>query len=373
MESKTIIALSTLWLALAGPAVFAAEERPAAEFGDLVEVSEVLLDVLVTDGEGNVVLGLDRDDFIVEEAGEPVDLESVSFYSNRFELRETEGQEIQHPLPNEVPADRYFIFFFHDTKRLGVPDRRYVQQQFEAARSSQRWVREEMLPGDWVAVLSYDVKLKVHADFTHDRGLLDEAIMNAAKGKDPGNVWASRRPSDLPEGQPTLLANLPEGKKMRKETTKIYDGLELVAEATREIPGRKNLLLFSIGFGRFDGTSPFPEPDPLYYPSLERALNDNNVAIYTLDLTPKEFTHAQSNFLNGLALDTGGRHFEKFIGFLEPLRDIADEANGYYLLSYQAEHPSGESGYREVTVRTVNPDFKVRARQGYSFGTEGGS
>ncbi len=344
-------------------------ETPAGEFGGLVEVSEVLLDVLVTDRSGKVVMGLGQDDFIVEDAGKAVPLTAVSFYSNRFQVRDNDPAKVQHPAPNEVPADRYFILFFHDQKQNSVEVSALLRQQLEASRQSERWVREEMLPGDWVAVASYDYKLKVQQDFTQNRELLIRAIQRAARGKDPENSWESRRP-EVPEGQPTLLKHLPAGKEMRDQTTRIYDGLRLLAGATREILGRKNLLLFSLGFGEFrHGISFFAEPDPRFYPALEQAFNDNNVAVYPIDLAPSELEHANSHFLTQLAVDTGGHYYENFTSFVTPLRQIADESNGYYLLSYQAEHPAGESGYRKVAVKTRNPEFQVRTRRGYLYGS----
>jgi VWFA-related protein len=363
----TLLAVLTASLT-AGPAV-ATEEQPKGQFGELVEVSEVLLDVLVTDKKGNVIVGLDADDFVVTDAGAAVPLTGASFYSNRFEIRDDDASRINKPAANEVPADRYFIFFFHDQLRPGGEASPLVRQQFEAARKTERWVREEMLPGDWVAVVSYDVKLKVHQDFTRDRQALLRALEDATISKDPANVWGSRRP-EVPEGQPTLLSNLPEGKDLRDETTRIYDGMRLVAEATRDVVGRKSLVLFSTGFGRLDTSIPnVALPDTRFYPELEQALNDNNVAVYSVDLTPVGFTSNQQNFLTELSTDTGGEYFGTFNNFIVPLRQIADEANGYYLLSYQSEHAAGETGYRKVKVETRNPDFKVRARQGYRFGS----
>lgn len=363
------ILLAAVTAGLVPSFAFAAEEQPATEFGELVEVSEVLLDVLVTDKKGNVIVGLDADDFVVTDAGEPVALTGASFYSNRFEIRDDDPSRVKKPAANEVPADRYFIFFFHDQLRRGGEVNPLVRQQFEAARKTERWIREEMLPGDWVAVVSYDVKLKVHQDFTRDRQALMRALKDATQGTDPAKVWSSRRP-EVPEGQPTLLAHLPEGKALRDETTLIYDGMRLVGEATRDIVGRKSLVLFSTGFGRLDTS--FPDvalPDGRYYPDLEQALNDHNVAVYSVDLTPVGWTSSQQNFLTELSVDTGGAYYGTFNNFLVPLRQIADEANGYYLLSYQSEHPAGEAGYRKVKVETRNPDFKVRARKGYRFGS----
>lgn len=72
-----------------------AEAQPQAEFEEAVEVEEVALDVLVTDRKGNVVVGLDADDFLVREDGEPVEITDITFYSNRRFLesvaRETNG------------------------------------------------------------------------------------------------------------------------------------------------------------------------------------------------------------------------------------------------------------------------------------------
>ena len=48
---------------------------------------------------------------------------------------------------------------------------------------------------------------------------------------------------------------------------------------------------------------------------------------------------------------------------------MAQENSGYYLLSYRLERPAGKSGYQPVQVKTTNPEFKVRARRGYEYGS----
>ena len=82
---------------LSTAAARAQEEPPAtAPFGEQVEVTEVLLDVLVTDRDGNVIVGLKPEDFLVEENGEPIPLLDVSFYSNRPQL-DAEGRRVEGP------------------------------------------------------------------------------------------------------------------------------------------------------------------------------------------------------------------------------------------------------------------------------------
>lgn len=371
MRPRIVLASVFLLLFAAVPwTAFAADEEPKAQFSGLVEVSEVLLDVLVTDRKGRVIVGLGPEDFLVEDNGREVALNSTSFYSNRFEVRDDDPSRIQKPAANEVLADRYFIFLFDDQKLRADSAHQLLRRQIEAGRQTRRWIQQEMLPGDWVAIASYDVKLKVHQDFTRNRELLLRAVDFAVQGKDPENIWGSRRP-ETPEGQPTLLKHLPEGKALRDETTKEYDAFRLLADATHDIVGRKNLVFFSTGFGRMD--TPIAQvgalPDDRYFPAMRASLNDNNVAVYSVDLTPGGWISGQSSFLTHLSVETGGEYYGTFTNFITPLRQIADEANGYYLLSYQAEHPAGESGYREVTVKVRNPDFKVKARRGYSFGS----
>ena len=42
--------------------------------------------------------------------------------------------------------------------------------------------------------------------------------------------------------------------------------------------------------------------------------------------------------------------------------------NGYYLISYYTKKPQGERGFQKVNVAVKNRDFRIRARQGFSFG-----
>jgi VWFA-related protein len=349
---------------LAVTAPLLAETPSQSTFGEAVEVSEVLLDVLVTDRDGKVVVGLTPDDFVVEEKGQTLPITGASFYSNRIQLPAEKVSKVSRPAANEVPADRHFILFFQDYRR-NDSGTFLLRQQIQAGLKAKEWVETEMLPGDWVAVLSYDYKLKVHSDFSRDRQALARAVERASRGLDPTGDWASRRVQAAP-GEPSLLSSLPTGNELRDASKRIYDGMSLVAEATSGIAGRKNLLLFTIGFG--DITQGRSRPDLRYYPKLKESLNANNVAVYPIDLAPPEARHLQIDFMQQLASDSGGSFHDTFVSFLTPMRRIADENNGYYLLSYQASHPAQERGYRKIEIRAKNPELKVRARQGYRYG-----
>jgi VWFA-related protein len=359
---RKIIATAALTLALAPAASRAQEQPPQGQFGEQINVNEVLLDVLVTDAKGNVIVGLSPRDFVVKENGKVVDLTGLTFYSNRRLV----GTAKEGVAVETVPEDRYFILFFDDQKDAATEAPELLSRQVEAGQRARDWVLKGRQPADWVAVVSYDTKLKVQQDFTRDGRALAEAVAGAMKGKDAEGNWPSR----IKQGEgPSLYAALPKGNELRDKTGTIYDAMRELARASGNIRGRKNLVMFTTGFGRVNGFNQYV-PDPRYYSGMADALNDNNVAVYGIDLSPAGTIHPLASSMNQLASDTGGQYYGTFNSFATPLRQIGEENSGYYLLSYRSEQPAGKSGFQDVKVTTTNPEFKVRARKGYAFGDE---
>jgi len=360
MAAVVVVALCGL-----GRAALAQEEKPSGQFQGEVNVNEVLLDVLVTDARGNVIVGLDKNDFVVTENGKPVALSGVTFYSNRRLVESSPALAKQGVSVEQVPEDRYFILLFEDQKDTAQEAPRLLSQQMEAAKRARGWIESEMLPNDWVAVASFDTRLKVQQDFTRNRKALVAAVGDALKGKDPEGNYPSR--IDAAKG-PSLLAGLPKGDELRAKTPNLYEAMQAIARSAGNVRGRKNLLLFTFGLpGRLDTFGHFV-PDKRYFEPTVQALNASNVAAYTLDLTPPAVEHTLSDSLNKLADDTGGRYFFNVTNFSTPLDQVAQENNGYYLLSYTSDQPAGKSGFQEVQVKLTNPEFRVKARRGYEYG-----
>lgn len=364
-RTMRMTALAMVVLCLGGMAAAQQGQQPPPEiFQQEIDVREVLLDVLVTDSRGNVIIGLGPDDFVVKENGNPVELTGVTFYSNRRLVESSEALTKQGIRVDQVPEDRFFILFFDDQKDTAVDAPELLRQQLDAGKRAKGWIDGELLPNDWVAVASYDTKLKVQQDFTRDKRLLVNAVDAAMKGKDPEGNYPSRISA---EG-PSLLRNLPKGKELRKKTATIYEALQQLGEASGYIRARKNLMLFTYGLpGRVDSFGQYI-PDRRYFEPTVQVLNDNNVAAYMIDLTPPGTEHTLSDSLNKMADDTGGRYFFNIVNFSTPLDQVAQENSGYYLLSYSSEHPTGTRGYQKVEVTLKNPEFRVRTREGYEYG-----
>ena len=365
-RSLRMMALAVIALCSFGHVALAQEQPPAqGQFEGKVDVNEVLLDVLVTDARGNVIVGLGKDDFVVTEKGQPVSLTGVTFYSNRRLVESSPALAKSGVSTEQGTEDRYFILLFEDQKDVAQEAPRLLSQSLEAAKRARGWVQSEMLPNDWVAVASYDTRLKIQQDFTRDRKALVEAIGDATKGKDREGNYPSR--IDETKG-PSLYAGLPKGNELRDKTATIYDALQQIARSAGNIRGRKNLLLFTFGLpGRQDTFGQYV-PDKKYFQPTVEALNASNVAAYAFDLTPPAVEHTLSDSLNKLAVDTGGRYFFNVTNFSTPLDQVSKENNGYYLLSYQNENPGGRSGFQEVEVKVKNPEFRVKARRGYELG-----
>jgi VWFA-related protein len=371
--SRTIrmTAVALIVLCSIGRATLAqnAQDKPQGDFQGKVDVNEVLLDVLVTDAKGNVIVGLDKNDFVVKENGSPVELTGVTFYSNRRLLESSPTLAKQGVSTEQGTEDRYFVLFFEDQKDTAQEAPKLLSQQLEAAKRARGWVESELLANDWVAVVSFDTRLKVQQDFTHDRKALIAAIGDAIKGKDFEGNYPSRIKAG---GGPSLLAGLPKGDELRNKTPNIYEAMQQIARSAGNIRGRKNLLLFTFGLPGRQNTFGSYVPDDRYFKPTVRALNDNNVAVYSLDLTPPAVEHTLSDSLNLLSNDTGGRYFFNVTNFSTPLDQVAKENNGYYLLSYENRQPAGKSGFQDVEVKTTNPEFRIKARKGYEYGKDSG-
>lgn len=339
-----------------------------AEFEEELEVTEVLLDVLVTDGDGSVVVGLGPDDFVVREDGERVPVESATFYSSARLAEEPEALAAQGIDVDLEPRDRYFILLFDDAWKHTTGQVNMMHQQARAGRDAKAWVRKDLAPRDWVAVLSWDGSLSLHQDFTQDRDALVDAIDQAASRKKGRGDWPSRR--EVGEG-PSLANNLPPGKELQRITPTIYDAFAAIAYGGRNVRGRKNLVYFGVGFGDVGSRGQYKE-DPRYFPEMIRRLNDANVAVYPLDLVPSGVEHPFESALLQIAELTGGLTTPLAGSFRTPLEKVAKDTTGYYLLAYRGTHEPGAAGFQRVRVATENPDFRVRSRGGYLYGDRGG-
>ncbi|HEX7150098.1 MAG TPA: VWA domain-containing protein [Thermoanaerobaculia bacterium] len=345
-------------LTLALPTFAQDQQQP---FGERVDVNVVLLDAIVTDAEGNQILGLDKSDFVVKENGVEQPVESIDYFTNRKLL---DARESNAPFKVEqVREERYFIFFFdRPASPAGLFDRLVL-----ARDSVKTFIRNEMKEGDKVALAGHDVRLKIYSDFTSDKAKLEKSLEQVVKlGK-----GLTKSTDGAAEGA-SIMRNI-NTRDMINDTGTVYESLQLLAEATRSIRARKNFVLFSPGIiepgdtpvgGILTGRSPHLDP-------ALRALNASNVTVYAANLQgAPALDPLFHQRLTDIAEATGGEYTRYNTTYTNFVDRVENTNAGYYLISYRANKRAGTTGFQKVDVSVRNqPQLKVTARPGYAFGS----
>ena len=344
-------------LALLGLALpLAAQSQPAQPFGEKIDVNAVLVDAIVTDANGHQILGLGPRDFVIKENGVPQTIDSVDYFTNRRMLdarEENSGLNINH-----VREERYYILFFDK------PSDNQMFDQVALARNAARdWVKNNLQPADKVAVIAHDVRLKVFSDFTSDHAQLERALADVATF---GKGLSTSQAGD----EPSILRHLDQKKMMSKSGT-VYEALTLLGDAVRPIHARKDMILISPGIhepGETIRGGVILNKSRFYAPMVQ-ALNAANVTVYPVQLMKDapSIPLVHQN-LESVAADTNGEYFRFTTNFTPALTKIEEQTNGYYLITYRASHAGGAKGYQKIQVAARNPEFRIKAREGYVFG-----
>ncbi|HEV8435431.1 MAG TPA: VWA domain-containing protein, partial [Thermoanaerobaculia bacterium] len=334
-------------LSLVALSAFGQNPTQTTKFGENIDVNLVVLDAVVTDARGNQILGLDKNDFVVKENGVAQPVESVEYFTNRTLLNEPEEKA---PFKVERTHDqRYYIFFFDK------PEDQQLWDRLARARSAAQDFVNAMKPGDQIAVVAHDVRLKVYSDFTNDKAQLLHAIDEVASN-----------------GRGVLTGNGPmmkaiNGDRMMNETGTVYQALDMVGDAVRGIRGRKDLILLSPGIvdNSQQVVNGLVMNGSRYYRPMIDSLNAANVSVHALniqeDYSNTPFVHQT---LQQIAEATNGEYYRDVVNFGPLLKRIEQQTNGYYIITYYAHHPRGTSGFQKVKVSLANPELHVKARTG---------
>jgi len=335
--------------------LFAQDQPP--QFGEKVDVNVVLLDAIVTDPKGNQILGLDKNDFIVKENGVRQTVDSVDYFTNRQLLNVT-AQNAAFKF-ERVKEGRCFVFCFDK------PDGTQLFSDLALARNATRdFIDHQMQPGDLVAIVAHDFRLKVYSDFTSDPAQLKRALAEVTKFGQGLKGGAS-------SASPSILSNM--SSQQMDRTGTVYEALELLGDSLRPIKARKNVILFSAGILEPGETvrQGLVISQSQYYQPMVQALNRSNVSVYAINLIRDQSMGtlpALHQTLERISYETNGEYFRYPVSFATPLKQIEKTNNGYYLISYYAKHPRGASGFQRVSVSLTGPGLRVKARDGYVYG-----
>lgn len=275
----------------------------------------------------------------------------------REEIVEVESiDEIEaRDLPIPTAPERSFILLFDYPAYGGLDEMERLRIAVES------WIGQ-LRPEDAVAVASYyGSELLLQQDFTRDRKALAAAIEDAIQG---------RSHEGTPPEDPTysLLARLPRREELSPRTRNFYGLLQVFADLSAAMPGAKNLVIFSRGFGRARPAevvggpemglagaaigSPILEKyqtaDRHLYDATAEALRASGIHLFPVDMaTDYRDTYPLAGVMSRLAAETGGRYFYPVDDALEVFERIAEIAPGNTRQDLRREEVAGAGAPRE--------------------------
>ena len=351
-------------LALLFGAVTFAQEATGPQLTYRTGIDLVQVDVSVLDNDRHPVSGLKPEDFVVKEDGKvrPVAAFSTVTLPPRPVARAAAWMRDVGPdvVTNLAPREGRLVVI--------VLDQSIGKDHIPAARQTAEAAVDQLGPNDLAAVIFTSVG--VPQNFTADRRLLRAAIDQPFLGIDPD-------PDDPFAGH-------------RGECRCGLCSLEVmtnVANAVRDIPHRRKLLLF-IGTGVAVSTTTiecFAEVREARE-ILLRAAGAANLTIHSFDAAllqtlgysasqkdaPQDANAgARSTNLtrqNDLAFypgETGGRAIKNTNAPWEPMPAIFTETESYYVLGFAPSSPKNDGAYHSISVEVNRPGVHVHPRKGY--------
>ena len=360
-------------------------------------VELVQVDVEITGRDGKPIKGLRQDQFSVSEDGKDQKVSAFEFY----DVEKIEKADAGNTAPVTIPLgavaapeqireevrDRRLIVLFFDLSSL------QPQDLTRTTAAAKRFVREQMTAADLVGVVIYGTQLRVVADFTNDRDLLDRAVDAIVPGKEAqlaDLADATAYGNEAASSQDTSAAFSADETEFNVfNTDRKLMALESVSNLLRDIPGKKSLIQFT------GGITQTGEDNRSQLRSTTNAANRANLSIYTVDsrglmaeipggdasvgaasgtsmysgasvFHQTDAREDSRETLSTLASDTGGRSFFDLGDLNQAFRSVQADTSGYYLLGYYSTNTAHDGRWRGIRVRVTGlSGARVRFREGY--------
>jgi VWFA-related protein len=395
-----------------------------------VEATDVVVDVIVTDKNGHHVPGLTARDFSIVEDGVP---QKIASFSEARSPKPAADDKISPPAPQKAantpaaPARPHLL-----TVVMDLADSRPDNLR-KSADAVVNYLEKKLGTDDYVAIYYIDRTLRLGLPFTNDLAQARAAL--AKLGSSTTAVDSSASDRTLLQNQinelfarihreslvgtateavasrenPQVLLLQQELNTLRAYLTTqntlqakaVFMALRAVCLSYRDLPGRKNVVLFSEGFLYADDARPQME-------AVADAANRSNVALYVIDPVGLEISggvlgqgpdtsfsrmadiaaegpapvgqaHAETKFdkmrsledstrneqLQWLADVTGGLMVKNRNDLGAAFSGAIDDARDFYSISYQPANKDFNGKFRKIKLDLAQNGYKLRYRQGY--------
>jgi VWFA-related protein len=398
--NKTVAALVAFALAVPSAPALAAQNGSGAQAGQQADyvfkatAELVLTNIVVRDSKtGEIVRGLNQNDFSIYENGKRQQISSFDFQSVEMATPLNEatvsglaagvnGSGAKAAVvarPEDLRNHRLIVMFF-DLTSMQPED---LDRCVKAARD---FLTNKMQPADLVALVSLGDTLKVDQDFTADRAVLanEVGIYNGTEGQGFGQGASAN--SNQAEDATGYTPDESEYNDLN--TDRELFALRAIAKSLEKISEKKSLLYFSGGISR-DGIE--------NQASLRAATNAAvraNLSIYSVDTRGLQAisplgdasvgSTRGSGAFNGAALtnnmnqnfasqevmatlssDTGGKAFFDSNDFAPAFAQVQKDTSAYYAIGFHSSNPARDGKYRKLAIKVNRPGLKLEYRQGY--------
>lgn len=414
-----------------------ANPSPAPDVTIKKRTELVLVPAIVKDKHG-FVSGLSKDDFKITDNGKP---EEIKYFEEV-----TTSNERPHSAAPAAPNE----FSNHGSEQAAKPQRLTIiafdlinmptLHEADARKALWDFLSESTREMEPTAVYSIGKNgVSVVVDFTSDPRLVREALDRLklgrreardasleAPGIHSGPKYHSEGDENVATSATLTISNSPGGmgailtqlealqrevdlnmvsQERRYSVLDTLTGLQQIAQACAQVPGRKSLVWVTGGFpfdisptdmmirgqeatfrgGRRDWSDVYPE-----YVRTWRALQDAQVVLYPVDVrgtinpqpldpsirnpgwqstTTAVYSKQQTDTGESAFADaTGGRAFYGTNDLKEAFEQAVHDSDRYYMLGYYVssdQHP--KDGWHSLSVKSVRPHLEIRARNGYFY------
>lgn len=393
-------------------------QTPLPSDTDVVKISTTLiqLDVTVVDSKGKVVTDLRPDEIEIFENGKKQKMKNFSFISSGRTINQdnkTEKKNTVDPVGVPVPTSEIRPEQVRRTIALVVDD---LSLSFESAAHTRhalkKFVDEQMLDGDFVAIIRTGSGIGSLQQFTSNKAMLAAAIervrwnpignggLSAFNRIEPTFAEMTTAAGGTLDQEPAGSAEDVQKSFESFQTSTFAAGtlgaLRFIVSGMAELPGRKSVILFSDGWKIFDQDEHGFTQSGTVAEFLKRLVdlaNRSSVVFYPIDarglqytgptaadkmpLDPRAYSamlSARSNQLfdsqagmSYLADETGGFAHKNNNDLSGGVRKALQDQS-YYLMGYEPDTDTFDPKklkYNKTEIKITRPGLTARYRSGF--------
>jgi VWFA-related protein len=341
-----------------------------------VTVSLKLIQVFVTDATGKPALDLEKSDFVLYDNGMPQTITDFEKHADNLKMADrpapaTSSRREAAPL---LSRKFFFIIDYIRNDRRGVMKSRDAVLEFMATK---------VRPDDEIALYTLssmsgltqlEYLTKDHAKVRRKLEKLRDLVGGGQER--PVNYLpvplppVSSPPQQGAEGFELKGKGLLDsdvfaaavGSHAGSDVRHQFSQIAAWATALASLPGQKNIILFTQGFGA-GVFNPGSATHPLFQ-TMVRQLASADAPVFSIDTNTGPGVSTTEPSMDRLSKATGGQYFQNVLDYARIAAGIQAATADYYVLGY-AIPAAWDGKYHKIMVKVDKPGYVIHVQSGY--------